>query len=518
MGFTKLKDAGGSGNGGATEVEIVSPTSVFGPVLIADLTPQGQGDFIYGIQDQIFITSSFLGSTISTSGGLCSVSSGTDPNGSATVFLRRGLKYRAGQGSMMRVTTLFDTPSAGNAQIAGAGTAESGYFFGYFGTNFGILHSTTGQREIRRFDFTTGAGTGDVTVTLNGESVVVPVTGGSDLTQTAYQLSLGNYTQIGGTAGGFLSDPVSSSIYYIAARSNTTSTGSYSIAGASIGGSFTIVKSGEAQTNTFIPSGSFNIDRLDGTGPSGMILDPLKGNIFQIAFQYLGFGNAVYSIENPESGKLVNFHIVKNANSRTTTVLKNPNLSALVTSANIAGGTTSKTLKCGSMATFIEGTVINLDPKYSLSFQFNDLKKTTYYPLALLKANRVHNDESCWGEFDLLRFAASNQTTSRTLTIGLFVDAEVGGPVDFQYVNENNSIVSYATLDVDGANPDNTIVNLAGLVPFYEILIGPNTSTQELIAGLKILFTVGRAVLIAVKADGSGGLAGTVATTWFEQQ
>ena len=77
---------------------------------------------------------------------------------------------------------------------------------------------------------------------------------------------------------------------------------------------FSRVIEGQNQTNNFIPSSSFNIDKLDGTGPSRLILDPQKGNVYQIGFQYLGFGNAKFQIEDPETGNLIRFHELKNEN------------------------------------------------------------------------------------------------------------------------------------------------------------------------------------------------------------
>jgi hypothetical protein len=116
---------------GASTVTVEGPASSFGSISVNQLQAQGQGDFIYGIQEQTFVTSSFVGSTVVVNNGMCELQSGTDPNGSATIQLRRGLKYRPGQGSMIRITALYDTPSAGNAQFVGAGHAESGYFIGY---------------------------------------------------------------------------------------------------------------------------------------------------------------------------------------------------------------------------------------------------------------------------------------------------------------------------------------------------------------------------------------------------
>lgn len=507
MGYTKI--TGPETIGGSDKVYIDGPSSTFGDLKVVTIQSQGQGDFVYGIQNDIFTTSSFAGSSVTTDAGLCILSSGTNAAGSATVQLRRGLKYRPGQGSLMRITALYDTPNAGNAQFVGCGTAECGYFIGYFGTSFGVLHSTTGQREVRKLTITTGEADNDVTVTLDGNSIVVPVSGGSSPEQTAYQLARADYSQVGN--GGWLADAVSGSVFYIAARSNSTSTGSYSVSGTDIVGSFTRTKAGLAQTNTFVSQSSFNVDKLDGNGPSGMTLDQTKGNVYEINFQYLGFGNSTFNIEDPETGKFTTFHNIKNANSRTTTVLKNPNVSVLATSANI-GGTTNTQLKTASMGSFIEGNIIKLDPKFAKSFQFSSINSSTYVPLGILKTNRIFNGESCFGEFDILRIAGSNESTSKTLTIGFFLDPTIGGEVNFQYIDEQNSIVSYADLDPS----DNTVINISNLTPFYETIVGPNNSVQENLDLLEIIFGTGRDLVIAIKT--SGAIAGAVSVQWFEQQ
>ena len=512
MGFTDLDKP--CKTLGADNVNISSPASSFGEILTANIRPIGQGDFVYGINNQMFITSSFAGSTIEAVGGSCELSSGTSASGSATVQLRRGLKYRAGQGSLMKATAVFDTPDAGNAQFIGAGTAECGYFVGYFGENFGILHSISGSREIRKLTITTGAGTGDVTVTLNGNAVVVPVVGGSNPEQTAYQLSLSDYSQVG--SGGWLADAQGASVYFISARSAETFTGTYSVAGASIVGSFTRTQEGQNQSNDFIASSLFNVDRLDGNGPSGMTLDPQKGNIYQISFQYLGYGNARFSVECPSDGKLNLFHEIQNANNRTDPVLKNPNVSVLATSANI-GGTTSKKLKTSSMGGFIEGQIITLDPKFAKSFTFSSVNSATYKPLALFKVNRVFRDQSCFGEFDIIEVNGSNETAAsspKTITIALFLGAEITGEVDYQYIDENNSVVSYAELD-PGSGGD-TITNLSDITPFYEFVIGAGQGINIDITRLRYVFNINQPVLIAIKT--SGAASGKAGIIWFEQQ
>jgi hypothetical protein len=509
MGFTKI--TGADTIQGAEKVVVDGPLSTFGDIRTVTAIPVAQGDFVYGFNSRVFTTSSFAGGTVTHVSGTAELDSGTDPAGSATVQLRRHLKYRPGQGSSMMATALFGTPNAGSAQFVGAGTAECGYFIGYFGTSFGILHSETGEREVRRYSVTTGAATEAVTVTLDGSSIVVPVTGNNDITQTAYQLSIADYSQVG--RGGWVTDVVGSDVYFISARSNSIYTGSYSIAGGVINGTFSRLVAGEAQTNTFISQSSFNVDKLDGNGHTGMVLDPSKGNVFEIQFQYLGFGNANFSIENSETGKISQFHIIKNANNRTTPVLKNPNVNVLATCANIGGTTTTK-LKTASMAAFIEGEIKNLDPQYAKSFSFSGINTSTYKPLAALKVNRIFNDQSCFGEIDFLRIAGANTVNNQTVTIALFLDAKISGDVNYQYIQQGQSIVSYANLNPGAGG--NTITNLANLSPTYELVVSSDSSIIANIEALKIAIGIGRTIVIAIKTSAS--VSGDMSLSWFEQQ
>lgn len=508
MGFTDLSKKKTNADG-STSVSLDSPLSTFGELLTAKLTTIGQGDFVFNVNNQIFTNRQFSGGSLTVSDGMAVLDSGTDPSGSAVVQLRRGLKYKPGQGSLMRATALFDTPSAGNAQFVGLGTSETGYFIGYFGGYFGILHSEDGQREIRKLTITTGAGTGNVIVTLDGSAISVPVTGASDITQTAYQLSLYDYSQVG--RGGWLTDVVGDSVYFISARSGPMG-GSYSVAGSSIVGTFSQVKAGEAQTNTFIPSGSFNIDTLDGNGPSRMNLNPQAGNVYQIGFQYLGFGNAKFYVENPETGTPYQFHEIKNANTRTTPVLKNPNVNVLATCANI-GGTTAKQLKTASMAGYVEGDLVKLDPKFALSQEFTNFNSSTYKPLMLIKPNRTFHGDSCYGEIDLLEVGAGNDASSKTLVVGIFLNAKVSGDVNYQYVDQNQSITSYAILD-PGVNTITTTDK-----PFFELVVGGGNAKSRDIANMQFVFGPGSSFLIAIKnSTTSGNINGLVSIDWYEQQ
>ena len=489
-----------------------SPLSSFGELSVSELSPAGQGDFIYNINTNIFKTLTYSSGTVTQANGEASVNSGVNITGSADLALRRNLKYRPGMGSLARLTCMFDTAISGNVQLAGIGNPESGYYFAYYGTSFGIIHNETSQREIRKLTVTTGAGTGNVTVTLNGIAVTVPITGGSNTVQTAYLLSQYDYSGVG---TGWSADAVSSSVYFISSRAASLN-GTYSVANNSIVGSFSSILTGSVGTQTFIPQTSWNIDRCDGgasggPNPSGFTINPQKGNVYQIGFQYLGFGNAFFGIESSVTGRMIPVHAIKNTNARTTPVLKNPQGTARVVSANI-GATTSVSPKTLSMAVFTEGMIKKLDPRFGYSTTYNNVSSATYLALFTIKANTVFNNQTNYGEFDILRIAASNESTAKTLTVALFRNAPLGNAaVNFQPVNENFSICSIADFSASPLS-----FSTAGITPQLVFSVGANSAQTIDITPEELVNNSGETVTVAIKT--SGQVSGEVGINWFEQQ
>lgn len=489
-----------------------NPLSSFGELNVAELTPAAQADFIYNINTNVFKVLTYDSGTVTQANGMASVNSGVNITGSADLALRRNLKYRPGMGSLARLTCMFDTPVSGNVQLAGIGNAESGYYFAYYGTSFGIIHNETSQREIRKLTVTNGAGTGIVTVTLNGIPVSVPITGGANVNQTSYLLSQYDYSGVG---TGWSADAIDGTVYFISSRAAPL-TGTYSVSGNSITGTFSSILTGNVGTQTFYPQSSWNVDRLDGgasggPNPSGMTINPQKGNVYQIGFQYLGFGNAFFAVENTATGRMTPVHMITNANQRTTPVLKNPQAATRIVSANI-GASTSVSPKTLSMAAFTEGMVKKLDPRFGYSTTFSNVNSATYLALFTIKSNTVYNNQTNYGEFDILRIAASNESTAKTLTVALFRNANLGNnSVNFQYVNQNYSICSIADFSTSGIAFSTT-----GLTPQLVFSIGANSAQTIDLTPEELVNNAGETLTVAIKT--SGVVAGEIGINWFEQQ
>lgn len=81
--------------------------------------------------------------------------------------------------------------------------------------------------------------------------------------------------------------------------------------------------SGSAVTTSVISS-SWNIDKMDGTGPSGIIIDATKSHIFIIDLAWLGVGRVRFGFII--NGKIYYVHQVLNANSNTTVYMTRASL------------------------------------------------------------------------------------------------------------------------------------------------------------------------------------------------
>lgn len=104
-GFALIAKNGGQGAGGSNTTN-ASSTTQFGEALVAQLTPASQATFVKGLNSTIFLSRSIgNGATVTAASGSAFVKSGTASTGSAAVQMRRGLSYRAGQGSLFRGTT-----------------------------------------------------------------------------------------------------------------------------------------------------------------------------------------------------------------------------------------------------------------------------------------------------------------------------------------------------------------------------------------------------------------------------
>ena len=108
----------------------------------------------------------------------------------------------------------------------------------------------------------------------------------------------------------------------------------------------------------------FNLDKLDGQANSQFKYFPSKGNVFDIQYQWLGYGSIVFNIENPETGLFMPFHRIQYSNTATspsTEFGSNPILLRVETNETT---TNPPTLRGASLFGYLEGQLVYTGPKF----------------------------------------------------------------------------------------------------------------------------------------------------------
>ena len=391
--------------GRVLDVEIAGPASSFGGIVTASFTPVSQVDFI---DDSINSVSNYSltygsGASAAVSAGELVLNSGTDPNGYAFVSSRRAVVYQPGQGTTLRLTGRFSSPSAGTEQWVGGYNGVAGYRFGYSGTTFGIQYRKTAVREIRTLTITTpSSGATDATITLDGSSTTVPLTASGTTTQTAYDIAKGFFFSI---ARGWFAMAIGSTVVFISNVPRPYS-GSFSFSHATAVGTFSTTVVGVAPTESFIPQSEWSVDVMDGTGPSGMIFDPQKGNVFDIQYQYLGYGDAYFAIEDYRTGKFTAVHIIQNANHVTSTVLRDPTFFITWEAKNV-GSTSGIITRGASGSGFVDGERIYLGPNFAYATEKTAISDSVVIPVVSLRSSMIFNGRAVYSPIKLNKMSVS---------------------------------------------------------------------------------------------------------------
>jgi hypothetical protein len=101
--------------------------------------------------------------------------------------------------------------------------------------------------------------------------------------------------------------------------------------------------------DTPVAQANWNVDTLDGNGPSGIVLDTTKTNILMLDFEWLGVGQVrCFMVID---GMPIWFHSFKNANNLDAVYMTNPNLPMRweIEATGILAGTATLESICGSV-------------------------------------------------------------------------------------------------------------------------------------------------------------------------
>jgi len=307
----------------------ITDKTPFGDIRVAEATPQVQHIFSYHINTN-FVDVLYNGDTnnqgITYENNLMKVRTGTNTGARNIVRTRDHVRYMVGTGVVIRFTMLFSGQSDSSCQIlAGFGDSSNGYYFAHKDGGFGVLTRRSGVKEIRTMQLTATTNN-NITVTLKGNTTGRIALSSTNVRTSAleiYQDEANNrtFSELGDGWEVFLDDDTLIFVSF----SNGSKSGLYSVAGLGMTATFAQIEAGNDPTDSFVAQSSWNLDPADGTKtlPS---LDLSKGNVYQIEFQWSGFGRIMFYIEDSVSGDLIPIHRVEYSNSNTLPSMLYPDM------------------------------------------------------------------------------------------------------------------------------------------------------------------------------------------------
>jgi hypothetical protein len=382
---------------GNLNVHIASPVTAFSDLRTAELTPQAHITFEYNINPKIVNTSTANGGTVTQADAMAVVKTSTNAAGEASFDSIRLLKYRSGLGALARFTGLFTTGVANSSQGVGVGNSENGFFFGYDGAAFGILH---------RID----------------------------------------------------------------------------------------------SVDTWIPQTTWNLDVLDGTGRSGMTIDPTNINVFEITYQYLGAGMISFYVEDDSTGDFTPVHRIQYANSNTTPSLYNPALPLGAFAVN-TGNTSDLTVKSASMSAFVEGKDIVTGPSQTFGSSVTTASELAVFTIGnkttfASKTNLVNG---------IMKGLSCANDSNGIATFTIYEDTGLGGVPVYADIDTNGSVMES---DVAGTT-------VTGGTVIASFSVGKDSGTKFDLASLGIIMKPGSIYTVSAQTAGASAAMGA-SLSWVE--
>lgn len=450
-------------------------------------------------------------SSTSTNLGLATLTNEASIGGYMVIRSRRALIYRPGQGAEARFTALFQTPTTGVLQYAGLGNLTSALYFGTQASlgQFGVFRRFGGVPEIRVLTITSEASSGG-TAWVELDGVRVSVT----LDTVSPESNAANIAKVDYSHLRFRANQINNTVVFMSTSVTPTegprNTGNYSLTmNTAVGavGSFARTRAGEFMSEEFVPQYEWNVDTMDGSGPSQKVLDVTKGNVYSIAFQWLGFGGITMSIENADSNRIVPVHQFKYANSAVTPSLNTPSMQlAYVTSATTTA--TEASISMSSGAFFIHGPVIRESPIFStVSATITPANQDTDYIALVLRIGAVYQNVNSLIEAQILSLDAVN-TGSRTGAVKVFLNPTITETENYVSVNEESGVLVWAPTA-------NNLTGFSGGTLLTSIGILRDNSQHTDLKNQNIIFDKEDYLLFTVRRFASTATI-TITPTWVE--
>lgn len=183
----------------------------------------------------------------------------------------------------------------------------------------------------------------------------------------------------------------------------------------------------------------------NGAVPAGY--DPTKGNIYRIRFQWLGFGQIEFGMEDAATGMFSTVHAIRYANTSTAVHIRQPSMPFALRSTNSTNAT-NVTIKTASYALGLEGPNELLGP--TLSLENGKAVNSTLTNILTLRAKTSYGGINSQVPLNITDISFGYDGT-KTGSVHLYRGATLGGSPSYTDVGADSA----ADYDVAGTTSTN---------------------------------------------------------------
>lgn len=227
--------------------------------------------------------------------------------------------------------------------------------------------------------------------------------------------------------------------------------------------------SGDMITN----QSSWSRDKMDGTGLTGHVLDPSKGNVYQILYQWLGFGCIKFFVEEPTLGFIL-IHQIDYSGTSTSVSIDNPSLPLCVEVKN--GGTSSEIYaETASMSGILQGDIIDNIGIVNSVGNVKTIDNNIEIPILTIRNKSTFNsvNNKTLVKVQILDIATEG---NKSVTFKVYLNGTISG-ASYTDINTINSVIDY---DISGTsisggrliytffmkNSDSRHINVSNYMPY----------------------------------------------------
>lgn len=177
-----------------------------------------------------------------------------------------------------------------------------------------------------------------------------------------------------------------------------------------------------ATVDTWTAATAFNVDKLNGTGPSGLTLDPTKGQVYVIVIDGTGFGTITFGVASTPTASTTDFivaHRVAFGNASTATGLRVP-CGPLMAQAVNTTNATALTIRVAGLAAFADGPSSHVLGRQRALDVTQTISSTSYVPVMSVFDKTTYQTVNNYSSAVLQTISLSSDGTKGSVIVSIF--------------------------------------------------------------------------------------------------